>query len=493
RDARGAGAAAARRRGRGPALGAAHAARPGGPSRRDAPADRGERGAGARGGRRAGAVVHVAGRRRGRRSAAAAGGDARRARGGRGDRGAGARAGGRAAPRRGAPRALGAAGARAARRTRPGDGAGGAVDAAVPVPVAVRQLDRGVPVRGRRRGRDGFGRVAEVVLRRLVRRSGRLLRAGVAGAHRKRAVRGARAGCGLSAAGAVVGAVRFPGGERPGAVEGVPDDDGRGAEHRAARLRVPAARRDHPAAAPDAAGGGADVGREHAVAAPPHRGARRARREGGRPAARMAPGPVRGRACGRGDGRADGRLDGRKAVSSGIEAEVVLDAAVVLSLGMNRVLGGGTGLAGRGAEALAALAEGRAEARAAALAEVRTHERALREDVERNARIDALAETAAKIGAEAALPARLDPAGKSAEELTAWCSATDPVLYPAERGLSEHLASQVSAQIFTVAAEGLRADTERDAPPPPARDDVRRNLEKIMTRLLPDVAEEERR
>lgn len=180
-------------------------------------------------------------------------------------------------------------------------------------------------------------------------------------------------------------------------------------------------------------------------------------------------------------------------MSSGIEAEVVLDAAVVLSLGMNRVLGGGTGLAGRGAEALAALAEGRAEARAAALAEVRTHERALREVVERNARIDALAETAAKIGAEAALPARLDPAGKSAEELTAWCSATDPVLDAAERGLSEHLASQVSAQIFTVAAEGLRADTERDAPPPPARDDVRRNLERIMTRLLPDVAEEERR
>ncbi|XRQ11792.1 response regulator receiver protein [Actinomadura welshii] len=180
-------------------------------------------------------------------------------------------------------------------------------------------------------------------------------------------------------------------------------------------------------------------------------------------------------------------------MSSGIEAEVVLDAAVVLSLGMNRILGGGAGLAGRGAEALAALAEGRAEARAAALAEVETHERALREVVERNARIAALAETAAKIDAEVALPDRLDPAGQSAEQLTAWCSATDPLLDEAERGLSEHLAAQVTAQIFTAPAEGLRADTGKAAPPPPTQDDVRRNLERIMTRLLPDVAGEERR
>ncbi|MFG2085565.1 MULTISPECIES: response regulator receiver protein [unclassified Spirillospora] len=185
-------------------------------------------------------------------------------------------------------------------------------------------------------------------------------------------------------------------------------------------------------------------------------------------------------------------------MSSGIEAEVVLDAAVVLSLGMNRVLGGGAGLAGRGAEALAALAAGRAEARAAALAEVETHERALREVVERNARIAALAETGAKIGAEVALPGRLQPGEQSAEELTAWCAATDPVLDAAERSLSEHLAAQVTAQIFTAPAEGLRADTERSAPPPSPEDDVRADdirtdLERIMTRLLPDVAEAERR
>ncbi|MEU8801487.1 response regulator receiver protein [Spirillospora sp. NPDC048819] len=180
-------------------------------------------------------------------------------------------------------------------------------------------------------------------------------------------------------------------------------------------------------------------------------------------------------------------------MSSGIEADVVLDAAVVLSLGMNRVLGRGAGLAGRGAEALAALAEGRAEARAAALAEVETHERALREVVERNARIAALAETGAKIGAEVALPERLQPGEQSAEELTAWCAAADPVLDEAERSLSEHLAAQVTTQIFTAPAEALQADTERSAPPPRPADDVRANLERIMTRLLPDVAEAERR
>ncbi|TDC82519.1 response regulator receiver protein [Actinomadura sp. 7K507] len=190
-------------------------------------------------------------------------------------------------------------------------------------------------------------------------------------------------------------------------------------------------------------------------------------------------------------------------MSSGIEADVVLDAAVVLSLGMNRVLGHGAGLAGRGAEALAALAEGRAEARAAALAEVESHERALREVVERNARIAALAETGAKIGAEVALPERLQPGEQSAAELTAWCAATDPVLDEVERRLSEHLAAQVTTQVFTAPAEGLQADTERSAPPPPRsedvreregrQDDVRRNLERIMARLLPDVAEAERR
>ncbi|SNS60843.1 hypothetical protein SAMN05443665_1006190 [Actinomadura meyerae] len=182
-------------------------------------------------------------------------------------------------------------------------------------------------------------------------------------------------------------------------------------------------------------------------------------------------------------------------MSSGIDADIALDAAVVLSLGMNRVLGRGAGLAGRGAEALAALAAGRAEARAAALAEVESLERALREVVERNARIAALAETRAKLGADVPLPDRLAPdEHQGAAELTAWCAAADRALDEAERRLSEHLAAQVSTQIFAAPAEGLATDAAGGAPPPPATgEDVRRNLERIMARLLPDAADAERR
>ncbi|WP_242900988.1 response regulator receiver protein [Actinomadura terrae] len=187
-------------------------------------------------------------------------------------------------------------------------------------------------------------------------------------------------------------------------------------------------------------------------------------------------------------------------MSSGVEADIALDAAVILTLGMNRVLGRGAGLAGRGADALAALAAGRAEARAAALAEVETHERALREVVERNARIAALAETRAKIGAEVALPEPLRPDERhTPEELAAWCAALDPVLDEAERALSEHLAAQVTAQIFTAPEAGLQADTgqrgpEQGASPVPrVQDDVQETLERIMARLLPDAAAEERR
>ncbi|WP_067904370.1 response regulator receiver protein [Actinomadura chibensis] len=184
-------------------------------------------------------------------------------------------------------------------------------------------------------------------------------------------------------------------------------------------------------------------------------------------------------------------------MSSGVEAEIALDAAVVLTLGMNRVLGRGAGLAGRGADALAALAEGRAEARAAALAEVRSQERALREVVARNARIAALAETRSKLGADVPLPERLMPDERPAAELTAWCAATDPLLDEAERRLSEHLAAEVSAQIFDVPAESLRADVRADARGEARRADdggaVQADLERIMARLLPDASEEERR
>ncbi|MBE1534174.1 response regulator receiver protein [Actinomadura algeriensis] len=179
-------------------------------------------------------------------------------------------------------------------------------------------------------------------------------------------------------------------------------------------------------------------------------------------------------------------------MSSGVEADIALDAAVVLSLGMNRVLGRAGGLAGRGAEALAALAEGRAEARAAALAEVETQERALREVVERNARIAALAEARDRIGASVELPAPLALDERPAEELTAWCAATDRVLDEAERALSDHLAAEVTAQIFA-SAEGLTTDLERAEPVPEAdTGDVRRTLARVMARLLPDAGPAER-
>ncbi|WP_067476935.1 response regulator receiver protein [Actinomadura hibisca] len=181
-------------------------------------------------------------------------------------------------------------------------------------------------------------------------------------------------------------------------------------------------------------------------------------------------------------------------MSSGVEADIALDAAVVLSLGMNRVLGRTAGLAGHGAEALAALAAGRAEARAAALAEAETYDRALREVLDRNARIAALADTRAKIGARVELPAPFVPAEQPVAELTAWCAAVDKQLDEAERELSAHLAAEVTAQIFAVPAEGLSADL---APSPQDADrgtaEHTAALERVLARLLPDTPEAERR
>ncbi|MFC5754523.1 response regulator receiver protein [Actinomadura rugatobispora] len=189
-------------------------------------------------------------------------------------------------------------------------------------------------------------------------------------------------------------------------------------------------------------------------------------------------------------------------MSSGVEADIALDAAVVLSLGMNRALGRTAGLAGRGAEALAALAAGRAEARAAALAEAESYDQALRQVQERNARIAALAETREKLGAEVPLPAPLELDERPAEALTAWCAETDRALDGAERALSERLAARVAAEIFATPegpGEGLRADLGT-SPAGEARhaeqDDleaVQRTLERVLARLLPDVPEQERR
>ncbi|WP_307796525.1 response regulator receiver protein [Actinomadura barringtoniae] len=202
-------------------------------------------------------------------------------------------------------------------------------------------------------------------------------------------------------------------------------------------------------------------------------------------------------------------------MSSGVEADIALDAAVVLSLGMNRVLGRTAGLAGRGAEALAALAADKAEARAAALADAQAYDQVLREVLARNARIAALEETRGKLGAnDVELPAPLEVGeDQAAEELTAWCADADRRLDEIEHGLSERLAAQVAAEIFTVPAEGLRADTGGSRPDDHAEatgaeasraeagkkdagvedDEVRRTLERVLKRLLPDTTAEDRR
>ncbi|MCP2336654.1 response regulator receiver protein [Actinomadura rupiterrae] len=199
-------------------------------------------------------------------------------------------------------------------------------------------------------------------------------------------------------------------------------------------------------------------------------------------------------------------------MSSGVEADIVLDAAVVLTLGMNRALGRASGLAGRGAEALAERAAGRAEARGRRLAEVRDLERALREVVERNARIRALDE----LGAEN-LPAPLAPSeDDAADDLTAWCAATDTRLDEAETALSRKIAADLGTQIF--AATPLTTDTSatptRDASTRPAASSSERGssatehkssatersasgideaLGRVLARLLPDATEDERR
>ncbi|GAA4082548.1 response regulator receiver protein [Actinomadura miaoliensis] len=187
-------------------------------------------------------------------------------------------------------------------------------------------------------------------------------------------------------------------------------------------------------------------------------------------------------------------------MSSGVEADIALDAAVVLTLGMNRALGRAAGVAGRGAEALAALAAGKAEERAAALAAVEAYERALRKVLERNARIAALAETRERLKADVALPQPLQPDEQDIAELDAWCAAADTALDEAEARLSHHLASEIGAQIFPRAATSLRTElgpsgerpTQGETRPAQA-EAVRQRLERVVGRLLPDVSAEDRR
>lgn len=180
-------------------------------------------------------------------------------------------------------------------------------------------------------------------------------------------------------------------------------------------------------------------------------------------------------------------------MSSGVEADIALDAAVIASLGLIRVLGGAAGLAAAGTGALAGLAEERAEVRARRLREIRRHEQAVAEVLDRNARIAALTASAARHRAALALPAPLEPAERSAEDLVHWCAETDPALTAAEESLATTLASAAAGRIFA-APSSLRAATPGPAAPtePAASSALATTMARVLARLLPDISDEDR-
>src|SRR5512139_2431758 len=159
-------------------------------------------------------------------------------------------------------------------------------------------------------------------------------------------------------------------------------------------------------------------------------------------------------------------------MSSGVEADIALDAAVVATLGLNRLLGGAAGLAGSGAQALAALAEGKAEAHAEALAQAERYAAAVRAVIECNARIAALEQAQAARRSDGdrnpsvPLPAPLpvpELAGRTEQELLAWCAATGGALEQAERAVSSALAADVAGRVFALPPGELRVDVHPPA------------------------------
>lgn len=144
-----------------------------------------------------------------------------------------------------------------------------------------------------------------------------------------------------------------------------------------------------------------------------------------------------------------------------MEAEIVLDAAVIASLGMNRLLGAGAGAGAKTADILAALAEKKAGGRAEALAEVERYERALREVVDRNARIRALRDVLHRLHREhgavlrTPLPEELELTGQEEyERLVDWCAAAEQALDTAERSIAEEFGRLTARQLKTPANRG---------------------------------------
>ncbi|MDN3352631.1 response regulator receiver protein [Actinomadura sp. DC4] len=177
-------------------------------------------------------------------------------------------------------------------------------------------------------------------------------------------------------------------------------------------------------------------------------------------------------------------------MSSGVEADIALDAAVIASLGLIRVLGGAAGLAAAGTGVLAGLAEERAEIRARRLQEIQRHEQAIAEVLDRNARIAALASSARRHHAELALPTPLEPTEQTAEELVAWCTETDTTLVAAEESLATVIASDATDRIFA-APESLQATPQDPAATPPSA--LATTMARVLARLLPDITDDDRR
>ncbi|MGH3380062.1 MAG: response regulator receiver protein [Actinoallomurus sp.] len=189
-------------------------------------------------------------------------------------------------------------------------------------------------------------------------------------------------------------------------------------------------------------------------------------------------------------------------MSSGVEADIALDAAVIASLGLVRVLGGAAGLAAAGTGLLAGLAEERAEIRARRLREIRHHEQAIAEVLERNARIVALASSAGRNEAAIALPAPLEPADRTADELVGWCAEADTALAEAEASLATAIADAATDRIFAT-PESLKATPDAPTTDPQAADQatpqaaapsaLAATMARVLARLLPDTTDDDRR
>ncbi len=182
-------------------------------------------------------------------------------------------------------------------------------------------------------------------------------------------------------------------------------------------------------------------------------------------------------------------------MSSGVEADIALDAAVIASLGLIRVLGGTAGLAAAGAGALASFAEERAAIRAARLQDVEHHEQAVGEVLDRNARIAALKASAERHDADVALPAPLEPAGRAADELVAWCAEADIALTVAEESLGAGIAAAAAGRIFAAVSsleaepgEVRPAEARPAQPAPPA---LAATIARVLARLLPDTTDDD--